>query len=278
MNRHKRIGFTLVELLVVITIIGMLMALLLPAVQAAREAGRRATCLNNQKQLALAIQQYEAANQELPGYLDKVGSLATSWLVPIFPMLERNDLFRKWREGAAQAERNVYLQLLVCPTDPPETTSAGSTPLAYVVNCGLSDENNHVEPGSNPQATALFHNANPDPCVGLVKMSLDYLSQHDGSATTLMLSENIDATNWTETNEQRVGMNWARSGGTRINQNIGGGAARPSSYHSGGVNATFADGHAKFLREDISENVYNHLMTPDSRQAGINGSLDEASY
>ena len=65
MSRKKR-GFTLVELLVVITIIGMLVGLLMPAVQSAREAGRRAQCMNNQKQINLALSQYESAKGRFP--------------------------------------------------------------------------------------------------------------------------------------------------------------------------------------------------------------------
>ena len=83
--KHAR-GFTLVELLVVITIIGMLMSLLLPAIQSAREAGRRNTCANNMHQLGLALLNYEGNKRGFPGYANVVNNKRASFVVPLLPL------------------------------------------------------------------------------------------------------------------------------------------------------------------------------------------------
>src|SRR5213082_1706500 len=89
--RHRRTlaspsGFTLVELLVVIAIIGILVALLLPAIQAAREAGRRATCQNTLRQWGIAMQNYHSAKNKLPGPLRT--NKRRVWVVYTWPYLE----------------------------------------------------------------------------------------------------------------------------------------------------------------------------------------------
>ncbi|MGL4943982.1 MAG: DUF1559 domain-containing protein [Thermoguttaceae bacterium] len=89
-------GFTLVELLVVIAIIGMLAGLMLPAVQQAREAGRRAECLNNQRNVALACFGYDSACKSLPGLTQTAGDVRNgTWYYAIFPYIEQTNLYER---------------------------------------------------------------------------------------------------------------------------------------------------------------------------------------
>jgi prepilin-type N-terminal cleavage/methylation domain-containing protein len=95
----RRRGFTLVELLVVIAIIGILVALLLPAVQAAREAARRTECINNLKQIGLAVQNHEDQKKGLPP--NTSGTTGTgvdgpSFFVHILPFMEQNNIYERW--------------------------------------------------------------------------------------------------------------------------------------------------------------------------------------
>jgi prepilin-type N-terminal cleavage/methylation domain-containing protein len=127
-TKHRRspsAGFTLVELLVVIAIIGVLVALLLPAVQAAREASRRSQCANNLRQIGIAIHNYESAKGSLPagaGYsrTDPKGT----WIVAIAPHLEQTALFdrydfTKYSDQTPNLElaATLTIPVLICPSD-----------------------------------------------------------------------------------------------------------------------------------------------------------------
>jgi prepilin-type N-terminal cleavage/methylation domain-containing protein/prepilin-type processing-associated H-X9-DG protein len=123
---YKVNGFTLVELLVVIAIIGVLVALLLPAVQAAREAARRAQCTNHLKQLGVALHNFESAKKSLPagsGYARTEPK--GNWVVAIAPYLEETAVFSRY-DFTKYSDQTPNLELvattviatLICPSDP----------------------------------------------------------------------------------------------------------------------------------------------------------------
>jgi prepilin-type N-terminal cleavage/methylation domain-containing protein len=115
--RLQKRAFTLVELLVVITIIGILIALLLPAVQAAREAARQMTCSNHLKQIALAMHSYEEASQQLPNEC-----YTTSFYTAVLPYLEEQAMADQISHDGISAAR--YVAVFVCPTRPDRPSNA----------------------------------------------------------------------------------------------------------------------------------------------------------
>jgi prepilin-type N-terminal cleavage/methylation domain-containing protein/prepilin-type processing-associated H-X9-DG protein len=134
---RSRPAFTLVEMLVVIAIIATLIGLLIPAVQGAREAARRLQCGNNVRQLALALQLFEQANERLPpGSAGTAAPFGTTgqnssgwgvtWMVYILPMIEQSSLFAKlnlgsnagYQSGNASVAANVVIPTYACPSSP----------------------------------------------------------------------------------------------------------------------------------------------------------------
>lgn len=116
---HHRRGFTLVELLVVMGIIALLIALLLPAVQAARETANRTSCLNNMRQLALAFHTYSSANNHLP-FSKRVESdgAARSWVPDLLPFLEQENIVSDVNYDLGQDWWRTHSSYIVDPADP----------------------------------------------------------------------------------------------------------------------------------------------------------------
>jgi prepilin-type N-terminal cleavage/methylation domain-containing protein len=177
-------GFTLVELLVVIAIIGLLVALLLPAVQSSRESARRIQCANNLKQIGLGILQYQEANNYLPAGsttdgLAIGGPYRSTWTVDILPYLEQQAVYDLWDPKARftsrfnQSLRETFIETYLCPSDveldqlgSPESGpgSVGSArawaPGSYRAMSGhsLGQKGDHY--WDNPSFAANYHESN----------------------------------------------------------------------------------------------------------------------
>ena len=188
MSRVVLRGFTLVELLVVIAIIGVMMALLLPAVQSARESGRRSECLNHLRQLALATLQWEDRMRRFPGSfeelpLTEVGSagsfdLWASWAVLLLEDLERSAFFDEHLAGEYEGR---YMDIYVCPSD--GNKSGGGPENSYVANGGRAGPANRERTANGPFMNRI---ANPE-------FSVAEGVFRDGREYTLAYSENLEA-------------------------------------------------------------------------------------
>ncbi len=299
--RTRPTGFTLVELLVVIAIIGILAALLLPAVQSAREAGRRATCVNNQYQLVRALMRADDFNGFLPGWrngipLNAGGTSPRSWPVPVLPFMERNDIYRLVQQGLLTAP--PYVGFFVCPSSPP--AAMGQPTLAYAGNCGSASNSNR------------FDGIMVDTGSSASRVMLDAVSEADGTATTLALSEKCNSgaaglvmSLWSATTSTvntflfsnggvpGFGITSAAPAAKVINQGSLGSANTtsgqmnaPSSNHPGGVNAAFLGGNVVFLKDSVSRFVYAQLLSWDATKAssisastwGAVSSINEADF
>jgi prepilin-type N-terminal cleavage/methylation domain-containing protein/prepilin-type processing-associated H-X9-DG protein len=146
--RRTRSAFTLIELLVVIAIIAVLIALLLPAVQAAREAGRRAHCVNNLKQFGLALQNYHDVNGSFPiGSSLNVATGSSSSFSPqtrLLSFMEQTVIYNAINfDRATSAPENATalvagVNVFLCPSDAQNQLPAGYAGINYRVNCGTS--------------------------------------------------------------------------------------------------------------------------------------------
>lgn len=295
---NRRPAFTLVELLVVIAIIGTLMGLLLPAVQAAREAGRRSSCANNVAQLAKATMAFEQKAQFIPGWRNKqlagVANQANpgpTWSVLLLPHIERTDIYKSWEAGGSQTP---VISLYLCPSSPPDDATAPA--IAYAGNAGAGFQ----VPSTNAQVKGdgVMFDALGSTSLVAAKTNLDFVSSNDGSSNTLLFAEKcgslVTPGRWStlvpagvlsitggSSDPPVFGMsgNSALGGtppvsGKTINSTTTGSPGvwfQPSSNHSGGVTVAFCDGHSIFLNDSIAPHVYAQLVTSNSSGWRANG-------
>ena len=286
MSRKGR-GFTLVELLVVIAIIGILIALLLPAVQAAREAARRSQCSNNLKQLALALHNYHDTHKSFPpGWVrcqvwdSVIGTAAPhvsryGWPSAIMPFIEQSNIYDLLRPNA-----DLHLAL----QDPVRLAAMREPLSAWRCPSDVGDKLNTAQPlhdGNGEVNVAMsnyvgaYHSGGIGPGNGSfdenskVQMR-DYL---DGTSNTIIVGERAyklgtihpnAAVIWgtrgvARANVNRIhylvfsgkGMiNSTNESNSTLNNSSGMGI---SSTHPGGVQVAFADGSVRFLSEIIDQ-------------------------
>lgn len=295
-----RSAFTLVELLVVIAIMGVLMALMLPAVQAAREAARRIQCLNNLSQLALAAHQYESAQESLPpGVLEAAGPIENvaqgqhvNWLAHLLPHLDQQNAYDRldFAAGAYAAKnaalRNWGADAFLCPSD------SGGPSLAPLGVSNYAGCHHDVEaPIDADNHGLLFLNS-----------GVRYRDLADGSSHTILFGEKLVT---------KLDLGWIsgtratlRNTGTAINgSSVSGGVlalagdnaeilpgyaapapasapAKPAlvvggfeSRHPSGAIFAFADGSVRFLPDSTSLKVLQQLGHRADGQL-----LDERGY
>ncbi|MBX3426637.1 MAG: DUF1559 domain-containing protein [Pirellulales bacterium] len=274
--RLRRVtAFTLVELLVVIAIIGVLVAMLLPAIQAAREAARRSSCQNNVAQLGLAVLGYEFSRESLPaGCLNPDGPVRNepigrhvSWVVQILPYIEQYNAYRLFDQEAGayapqnQAVREVSLALMTCPSYPGwERSERGGFAHSTYAGC-----HHHEEAPIDAKNTGLLY----------LNSRIRYRDMLDGSSQTILLAEMFP--------DEQNGLGWA-SGTPATLRNTGrieswresrerrspsGSSAetRVDPLHVGGFGSThpgiflaaFADGSVRHVSENLEPEVLAQL-------------------
>jgi prepilin-type N-terminal cleavage/methylation domain-containing protein len=290
----QRNGFTLVELLVVIAIIAILVGLLLPAVQSAREAARRIQCSNHYKNIGLALLTYENANGKFPpgevhggtynsGYSPSTSSgtnrnhcewdgQAGMWSNLIFPHIEQQAAYDKLdfeaRKQYTPANQEIFrlkFDFLLCPSDPYQgmTTNwgSGNARICHVYAVAGSIE------GSNkphPDGALTYSHCNAYDGMFFNDSDTTMAAIKDGSSQTAMICESWGRTspNHDMSGESSRGMNlhsvvyldWTPNS----NQSN---PWKANSFHPGGVFMCFADGSVHFIGDTIDLNNFKALAT-----------------
>jgi hypothetical protein len=327
-----RRGLSRLEIVALVFMALLLATLVLPALLQNRQSSRRHTCESRLTDVGLTTLFVTELRigKHFPGYaneqaVDAGGKRAkTGWQFELLPFLARRaevnldgvpkegplnplkllpgpDKFgprQKFHEAygpAGPAETRgktpeFYLPEFMCPEDPRTQQDKRLAWTSYVANCGLPDKASKKYPPDWP-ANGVFLEQfdNRDPAVFT---SPQFVEDHDGTSYTMMLSENLDAGLWTDSDEAKVGFLWA-PGDTEgkhtpecpilfINQERERGDgmvrfARPSSHHAGGVLMMYCDGRTKFINERLDYLIYCTQMTsdgPNAKQPGSDKLLD----
>ncbi len=286
--RRFRSGFTLIELLVVIAIIAVLIALLLPAVQQAREAARRSQCINNLKQLGLALHTYhDSMNAFPPGWIGVQGGIPNmqgpsgfAWGSHILPYIDQTPLYNQVNFNVSCTDpnnavaRQAVISVFRCPTDPststwgiPEegnpTTILATLPTAnYVGSFGTQGFEDICENPPFPAAQCtsdgmFFHNS-----------STRMRDVVDGTSNTVFLGEHRTNTalDWHSTwvgvvpnGEEAIARVLAVSDHTPNHPALH--IDDFSSWHTGGVHLLFGDGRVRFITQNIDTNVFKAMAS-----------------
>jgi prepilin-type N-terminal cleavage/methylation domain-containing protein len=289
--KHRRQAFTLIELLVVLAIIGILIAVLLPAVQQAREMARRTTCKNNLRQIGLALHNYHDKSGMLPpGWIgvdlaakrhDPQGVNGWGWAAQILPEIEQGPLFNGMNFMVSLADpvnatsRVAGLALYRCPSDPaPERFTIEGTdgkPLFelaranFVGNFGTRslDACEDLGPGGICIGDGVFHQ----------NSSVRFDDIDDGTSFTLLAGERSARA------ETSVHSTWVGviPGAKLRTLRILGVADHPpnhspahaedfGSMHSGGAQFLLGDGGVRFISSSVDSRVFQYLATRDGNE------------
>ncbi len=293
-------AFTLIELLVVIAIIGILIAVLLPAVQAAREAARQLTCLNNLKQIGLACQVYHETHGTFPcgaavGYLTNNGPGGTpsgtreGWRVYLLPYIEHHSVESQWQQLATMTHgvnselSRSRLTIYQCPSD-------GAQPfdphLLHTNQWRVSNYTGVAGPGTNGRVHLEQSHCGDYATDGMLypRSAVRFRHITDGTSTTLLAGEQLNWLRawtagayrtdiWGPGNHVCVmatkNIRWPINSDPSVYHYDHAGPGQTvlfndiffSSTHPGGCQFVFADGHADWLNERIDMDAFGRLGT-----------------
>jgi len=280
-------GFSLVELLAVIAIVGILVALLLPAVQAARENARRGQCLSNQRQIALAFHQHHDAAGAFP-HATEYGTTYLSAFTVVLPYLEESARYKQYdRSSPYRDPSNLRVieqavSIYRCPSmdiprtvpDPDPACDEYGAPGSYAVSTGTEN------PWTGPHNGAIIFAPVGASSVNAVS-STRMKTITDGTSLTLLLGEldyGLENYHWGPCNNRSVRWGLSRWGGGYPGVSIGAtsgqfnsdrlisGFAELVTYrsdHPGGAHFALVDGSARFIADDIDESTLDGLATRD---------------